>query len=214
MIVRVAVSDRDLEQAGTVAHIGPWRVTTLGDAAADDADLSPEEARRVQATQAPHAAESRRAAYALRRRLLAAWAGADCAAIVAPAFRAPDGHGAHVSLSHTQGGVAVACAAGPVGVDIERIVPHPTAVRVARRVFAGEDHVAIADAAPDEAAWAFTWRWCAKEALLKATGLSFTAAMATAMGPHADAPFVRGVRGVSIAVFRPAPGFACAVARA
>lgn len=69
----------------------------------------------------------------------------------------------HVSLSRTDGLVLIAVtAAGPVGVDVERIDA---------AVFAGLDDVALhpAEQAPDAVARARTW--VRKESLLKAAGL-------------------------------------------
>jgi phosphopantetheinyl transferase len=78
--------------------------------------------------------------------------------------------------------------------------------RLAARYFAADER--------DGDAADVAWRWTAKEALMKAAGMTLRAALATSMGPRAAAPFVREIAGATLTVLAPIEGYACAVATA
>lgn len=69
--------------------------------------------------------------------------------------------------------IAVA-AAGPVGVDLERIRRDRPVARLARRFLSAAEHGAMEGLDEDELARAFYWCWTAKEAYLKALGVGLT----------------------------------------
>ncbi|MFJ9641013.1 4'-phosphopantetheinyl transferase family protein [Streptomyces sp. NPDC101178] len=79
----------------------------------------------------------------------------------------------HFSLAHSRGLVAVAIAARPVGVDVERL-PSPETVGACARALHPGEQAELAAAAPDERRAHFGRLWTRKEAYLKAlgTGLS------------------------------------------
>ena len=64
---------------------------------------------------------------------------------------------------------------GPIGVDVERVVPRKYLERIAARRFAPEEAAAIADRRGESALRAFYNCWTRKEAYLKATGTGLTA---------------------------------------
>ncbi len=212
-LLYVAVSDR-ADHAGAVP-VESWHVaTTWGPARCGDT-LSQAELARCQSVTSPAASALHVSAYAFRREVLARRAGAPPAAIAFPqTYRTPLACGAFASLSHTHGAVAVACAARAVGIDIETAARGGDPVRLAARYFAPDEYAALARLAPAEAACAFSRRWTAKEALMKAAGCTLREALATSIGADAPLPFTRTILGAAITVFAPAPGFVCAVALA
>lgn len=211
-LLYVAVSDR-ADHAGAVP-VDAWHVAATWGPPRRGDTLSQAELARCQSITSS-AAALHVSAYALRREALARRTGASPAAItIPPIYRTPLAGGAFASLSHTRGAVAVACAARAVGVDIEPAARRGDPVRLAARYFAPDERAALAGLAPAEAACAFAWRWTAKEALMKATGCTLRAALATSIGADAPLPFTRTICGAAITVFAPAPGFVCAVALA
>ncbi len=87
-----------------------------------------------------------------------------------PFVRAGDAAGLPVSVSHAGGTVVVAARrAGPVGVDVEARRELP-AVALARRWYAPEEAVWLADRPADRRAEAFLLLWTAKEAVGKVLG--------------------------------------------
>lgn len=175
-----------------------------------DGALTADEAARLQRMTSMEARRLRRAAWIFRREVVAAHLRADPLSLrFAP--RVPVAGGAHVSLSHANGAIAVALDAAPVGVDIEPVAGRGDPCRLATRFF-GADEAAANARAPDPAT-AFVWRWTAKEALMKATGVTLRAALTTDVGPDGPLPIERAVGGVFLTIFAPAPGFVCAIAR-
>lgn len=78
--------------------------------------------------------------------------------------------GVHFSLSHTQGLVAVAVAADPVGIDVEVVTPRFDAAELAGVALTGTERARF-DTLPAEVKVAAMLRtWTRKEALLKADG--------------------------------------------
>ncbi|MEV6200343.1 4-phosphopantetheinyl transferase [Streptomyces sp. NPDC051771] len=140
--------------------------------------LAPWELRRLAAVRVPARADDVLAARLLLR-LGAARATGRPPAAIGLAQRCPDcgraGHGrpylpAHpglgVSVSHADGLVAAAAAAGPVGVDVEPAARRPGPLRVLRRVLPGPD-LREALAAPDPGP-ALLRAWVRAEARFKA----------------------------------------------
>lgn len=119
---------------------------------------------------------------ALLRKVLADVSGA---AGQAPRFaRAPSGRllleapaGWHVSLSHTDGLVAVVAATAPCGVDIERVRDARVAA-VAARYFAPEEAAQLAAVDAATARRDFFRLWTLKEAAVKALGEGLAGNMA------------------------------------
>lgn len=204
-LLAVTVSDAGL--ADETGRVGAWRLSVRRHDMADllceaDRILSGPERARCAAMTARHAGDLRRAAWVIRRRAAAARTGVGAEALQFGAHRAPLQGGVHVSLSHTSGAVAVALAAHPVGIDIEPVACARDPLRLAARCFAPEEAAALRDMAPSARPRAFARLWTAKEAMLKATGVPLSAALAD---PHAID---------RACVFDPAPGFVCAVTSA
>ncbi|MFG1425023.1 4'-phosphopantetheinyl transferase family protein [Roseixanthobacter glucoisosaccharinicivorans] len=98
-----------------------------------------------------------------------------------PVAHAEGGAGVSFSLSHTAGLVAVVVSEdGPLGVDVEAIVPATATLDLATAFCAPAEHAALA-ALKDEAARArrFFALWTLKESLLKAAGLGLSQAPQT-----------------------------------
>ncbi len=78
----------------------------------------------------------------------------------------------HFNLSHTEGLILVALTKGsPIGVDVEIIAERKTYSEIVSRVMTpAEQATMVALPNPEER---FTQLWCAKEAVMKATGLGF-----------------------------------------
>lgn len=226
-ILAVTVSDRDIATGGARRIVDGWRIAvTLLDScrliAAAPGVLSAEEHTRFNAMRHRDAAEARRCAHVFKRQCLAAHLGLAPAAVgfardTAGPRLLPPHSDTHVSLSHAPDAVAVAMAATPVGIDIERIERADDPVRLAARYFANDEAHAIAEAPAVDQPFAFAWRWVAKEALLKACDLKLSVALATSLGAapreRDDLPCTLHVGGAPITIFAPADGYVCAVAR-
>ena len=127
-----------------------------------------------------------------------------------------------LNWSHSGQGLLVALATGArVGVDLELVRPRPRALPLARRFFtAGEaDALAAWPTATREAA--FVRLWCAKEALLKASGhglsfglhrLGFAAAGDDGWALVECDPALGAVADWRLQAFAPAPGYLATVA--
>ncbi len=201
--------------------VGGWRIdTSWREFPAQPDTLNADERARCDAMTASTPAHLRRAAHAFKREVVGAYLG-EAPALVpfatgggAPRLLPPH-QGTHVSLSHALGAVAVAVSATHVGVDIEMIARADNVVRLASRYFAPMEGVLITQVADPR--FEFAWRWTAKEALLKACGLSLSDALATSLGDtprsRTDAPFILRARAAHITVLMPAPGYVCSVAR-
>jgi 4'-phosphopantetheinyl transferase len=177
-VLAVAIED-DKARAG-------WRVEVSRRALEAGAQtLSAEERARCDTMTAIAAARVRRAAHALKREVVGAPIGmAPEAAPFLPGAGPPrlaaPHDGTHVSLSHTHGAIAVAVSDRPVGVDIEAIERADDPVRLAALYFAPAEARLLGTLAAPQ--FEFTWRWTAKEALLKACGLRLDDALGTHMG--------------------------------
>lgn len=196
-VPRVRVSSHDLE---TVC------------ARAGDVLTTYEIARCARMVQAP-ARTLRTAAHVLKREALAAALGLPPRAVrlVEPSDRpvlaAP--HAAlHVSLSHTQGAVAIAFSLTPIGVDIETLDRSNDTAAIAQRYFAPGDVDAMRD---DPKGVHFARLWTAKEALKKAADINLFEALARPMPPDMCETFE--AHGARFDVMRPADGFVCTLAR-
>lgn len=114
-------------------------------------------------------------ARATLRRLLAGEVGAEPAALVFD-------YGAHgkprlsrfpeleFNLAHTREAIAIAIAAHPVGIDIERVAPERAALDGAASFFAPAECAALARCAPESRHELFFALWTLKEAYVKARG--------------------------------------------
>jgi len=99
--------------------------------------------------------------------------------------------GLHFNASHS--GTLLVCAvtaAGPVGVDIERLRPMPDARNIAGRFFSTAEAQRVLAAPPEAIDARFFEIWTRKEAFLKATGEGFSRALAsfTVSSGDAEAP--------------------------
>jgi 4'-phosphopantetheinyl transferase len=139
--------------------------------------LSPAERARIDATVDGRLREQRLVGYALRRRALARALG--LAAAEVPLRLLPDGRARlagttaiGISLSHTEGLVAVALARGArVGIDVERVrARRSDVVATARRFFAPAEAARVARAAPRDRLHLYFQLWTRKESLAKAAG--------------------------------------------
>ena len=142
--------------------------------------LSVEERRRADALIRPTSRRQRLVAYAVRRAVVSFYAPCDPGAWrfvtgahgrpeLAPAPGAPP---LHVSLSHTEGLVAVAVAqTADLGVDVERVDPRRRAVDIAEHCFAPEETAALRAASPEARPALFATLWTLKESYLKARGV-------------------------------------------
>ncbi len=72
----------------------------------------------------------------------------------------------HFSLSHTQGCIAVAVDNAPVGIDVQKIVPHPHGF--AKRWFSEDEQALVVSSTEPDAA--ICRIFCAKEAAAKRSG--------------------------------------------
>lgn len=211
----IALSD------GGGPETGGWRINTQHrDFGLDAFTLSNDERARCDAMTAVEAAQLRRAAHTCKREVTGAHLGVPPALVPfasesgAPRLLPPY-QATHVTLSHTVGAVAVAVSSASVGVDVEQIERTDGVQRLASRYYAADEALLVARS--DDPQFEFTWRWTAKEALLKASGLSLSCALATSLGdtPRAltDMPFTMRARNAHLMSFAPAPGYVCSVAR-
>lgn len=215
-MLALTLSDRTFAGSTLLAEKWQFRCTRLDalDALADAPRiLSASEQARFAAMRDREAADLRRVAHVQKRRAVAARLSLAPESVVIGAPDAPLADGSFVSISHTTGAVAVALCDDMVGVDIEPVRDRGDHQRLASRFFSTEEAALIRALQPAEAAFAFAWRWTAKEALLKAKGMRLGDALATAM-PDEIPPFAAAVAGARIYVFAPAPGLVCTVARA
>lgn len=200
----------DALKAGPLAS-GEARVWLVEPAGA----IAAEALRRVRPTAADHAdaalhAGEARGAERLRRRLLlrvlaAAALGVAPDAVEAarepggrPAIRAP--RPLHAAVARRDGWAALAIAASPVGVDLERpISPAPL------DLLPEAERAQARAASPDETANRFARLWAAREACLKATGAGLDGAPAiSARLLDARRAEVRGPWGVVVVELRSA----------
>jgi 4'-phosphopantetheinyl transferase len=77
----------------------------------------------------------------------------------------------HFNLSHSQGLGFLAIAPCPIGVDVEQIELHRSAVEIAARFFPPREAEYLTRLEPLDRQRAFLCSWVAKEALLKGSGL-------------------------------------------
>ncbi len=206
---------------GDETGIGGWRMDIVRQDLSSFAHvLSVSERARCDAMTVIDAADLRRAAHILKRQVVGARIGLKPDAVPfaeddgAPRLLRPH-HETSVSLSHTRGAVAVAVANDPVGIDVEPIDRTDDVVRLAARYFTAAEAQVIN--ASDDPRFEFAWRWTAKEALLKACGLSLSQALAMCVGSLSrgrnNMPFSLSMHDMHITVFSPAPDYVCAVAR-
>jgi len=174
--------------------------------------LSASEQTRFAAMRDGAGADLRRVAHVWKRRAAAARLGVAPESVIVGSPGEPLADGSFVSISHTTGAVAVALCDEPVGIDIEPVRDRGDHARLAARFFSAEEAALIRALDPSDAAFAFAWRWTAKEALLKATGLRLGVALGTPI-PDGTPPFAAHVNGARLFVFAPTPAFVCTVAR-
>ena len=143
--------------------------------------LSPVERDRLEQTPNRSLRRQRLAGYALRRRALGRWLGLEPGAV--PLRMARDGQvqvdvqvdtpcaaPVTVSLSHTEGLVAVALApGGRVGIDVERVRRRRDETATASR-FHPDEARAIRDAPPERRPALLLDMWVRKESFAKASG--------------------------------------------
>lgn len=214
-MLAITLSDRDF--AGSAALGDGWRTACERvDAGAVLADAAPvlsmAERTRLGAMRDSAGADLRRAAHIWKRRAAGARLGVAPEDVIVGPPHAPLADGSFISLSHTTDAVAVALCEAPVGVDIEPVRDRGDHERLAARFFSDVEAALIGALAPADAAFAFAWRWTAKEALLKAMDLRLGIALATPI-PQGEPPFAATIAGARLFVFAPAPGFVCTVAR-
>lgn len=191
-----------------------WRVTREDAAdltARAPSTLTPYEQERCARMIETRARDLRLAAHVLKREAVAAMLGvrAHCLAFVEPADRpvlASPHEGLHVSLSHSRGGVAIALGNSPIGIDIEARHRSRDEVALARRFFHSSECDAVA---ADASGREFAWRWTAKEALKKASGVDLFDALARPMPSFASTIEAHGAR---FDFVEPAAGYICAIA--
>lgn len=142
--------------------------------------LSVEERRRVDALIRPPSRLQRLVAYAARRAVLSFYSQCDPGAwrFVAgvhgrPEFTpVPGAPPLRVSLSHTEGLVAIAVAqTADVGVDVERVDPRRRVLEIAEYCFALEETAALLAASAEARPALFATLWTLKESYLKARGV-------------------------------------------
>lgn len=188
------------------------------DPAADAALLAPDEIARMERFHDPALGRRWAAFRAGLRRVLGARLGIAPEAV--PISIAPGGKpwvpGLEFSLSHCGTCGALAIAATPVGVDIERHDPPPRGWdRLARSVLSDRERAAFEALPISERPEALIRAWTAKEAVVKALGAGFAIPPCDVeIGPGGDhllsAP--GGTLGIRLLRFDPAPGVSGAVA--
>jgi len=170
------------DQTGSAAgprNVQVWLAVVSERDPAGAADwLSPAERDRLEQTPNRSLRRQRLAGYALRRRALGRWLGVEPGAV--PLRMARDGQvqvdtpGAApvtVSLSHTEGLVAVALApGGRVGIDVERVRRRRDEAATASRFFHPDEARAIRDAPPERRPALLLDMWVRKESFAKASG--------------------------------------------
>jgi 4'-phosphopantetheinyl transferase len=170
------------DQTGSAAgprNVQVWLAVVSERDPAGAADwLSPAERDRLEQTPNRSLRRQRLAGYALRRRALGRWLGVEPGAV--PLRMARDGQvqvdtpGAApvtVSLSHTEGLVAVALApGGRVGIDVERVRRRRDEAATASRFFHPDEARAIRNAPPERRPALLLDMWVRKESFAKASG--------------------------------------------
>jgi 4'-phosphopantetheinyl transferase len=98
------------------------------------------------------------------------------------------GRGFHFNVSHS-GELALICVAatGPVGVDLERVRPIPSAIAMAKRRFAEAEARFVEEGDPAGADRRFLRCWTRKEAMLKAIGTGLDSDLAGFTVPLTEA---------------------------
>jgi 4'-phosphopantetheinyl transferase len=93
-----------------------------------------------------------------------------------PAIAFPDAcQGLRFNVSHAGGLALIAAGCGTaIGVDIEKVRPHPDLLGIARRFFSARETDAILALSEDQRQEAFFACWTRKEAFLKATGMGLS----------------------------------------
>jgi phosphopantetheinyl transferase len=175
--------DDQTDSAAGLLSVQVWlAVVSERDQAGAATWLSPVERDRLEQTPNLSLRRQRLAAYALRRRALGRWLGLEPGAV--PLRMARDGQvqvdvrvdtpGAApvtVSLSHTEGLVAVALApGGRVGIDVERVRRRRDETATANRCFHPDEASAIRDAPPERRPALLLDMWVRKESFAKASG--------------------------------------------
>ncbi|MFB8775917.1 4'-phosphopantetheinyl transferase family protein [Streptomyces broussonetiae] len=150
---------------------------------ADTSVLDAGERQRAAALRRPAERALYVAAHTALRRVLGAYAGLPAAAVPLtrlpcpgcggphgrPALAGPHGAGVHFSLARTEGLALIGLAAGPIGVDLER-VPGPRLAADAARSLHPRERAELAGLPGVDRPAAFARCWTRKEALVKATG--------------------------------------------
>jgi phosphopantetheine--protein transferase-like protein len=200
------------------ARLGEFRfaveLIAVGELLAGAWMLSDAERRRASAIRAQHAARLYTAAHVLRRQIVGRHLAQAPKTVRFGPFRAPLRDGSFVSLSHTRGAVAVAIADAPVGVDIERTDRTVDVDRLAARTFAPAEIQRLGALTPSARKTPFAELWTAKEALMKATGLTLRAALALEVPANLHVSGTARVGDVALALSRPTDDLACALALA
>lgn len=186
-------------------------------ARAEDVLSAYEIARCARMVQAP-ARMLRTAAHVLKREALAATLGLPPrdVPLVEPSDRpvlAASHAALRVSLSHTQGAIAIAVSLTPIGVDIETLERSNDTAAIARRYFAPGEVDAMRD---DPEGLRFARLWTAKEALKKVADINLFEALARPMPPRPTPHDMRETfeaHGARFDVMQPVDGYVCAIAR-
>jgi 4'-phosphopantetheinyl transferase len=88
-----------------------------------------------------------------------------------PSLLSPNARGLEFNLSHTDGMAIIAVSRGrQVGIDIEKLVPFPDALEIARQQFCKAEFEALNAVSAGDRLYAFYRCWTAKEAFLKGLG--------------------------------------------
>jgi 4'-phosphopantetheinyl transferase len=196
-----------------------WRLDRLDRDADEIARLSelldPAETARA----ARHAQTLHRNRFIVRRAVLRQWLGAclnvapAAVAIATDAMGKPHAPGwdRHFSTSHSRDTLLLASAPRPLGCDIEWIDPAFDWRPIAQRLFAREEHAALAGMDEAMGRTAFFHCWARKEAFVKAIGLGLSHPLdAFAVTGTAPPRLLRGGEGWDIAAIEVA-GHAAAI---
>ncbi|MDB5677545.1 4'-phosphopantetheinyl transferase superfamily protein [Sphingomonas bacterium] len=123
----------------------------------------------------------------------------------------------HFNLSHSNGRALFAVAHGiRVGCDLAWRDPDLACPRVAARLFAPAECVALDALPPEQWVAGFYNCWSRKEAFVKAIGLGLSYslhAFTVSVAPGEPARLIEGGAGWSVSSFEPAPGFQAALVR-
>jgi 4'-phosphopantetheinyl transferase len=103
-----------------------------------------------------------------------------------PTLAATSNQQLHFSVARSNGCCLIAVTTtGPVGVDVEQLVPLPDLDAIARRYFAPEESAEILRLSGARKLEAFYRCWVLKEAYLKATGIGLTGLPGVSVALHA-----------------------------